>query len=478
MKNFTCLKFNSLFVMFLFFLGTIQTSAQIDIPTIDDPTYQRGCTEIVNLTQTCEADGTVTLTFRIANNTFNHVDYIHISDGNGWSQGIPTSLPPFTVNNVIVTYTGAIPGSLLCLTIKLYNAEGICCFRKICIRVRDCPCAEVVIQDITCVPGSPDTYQYCVEIINPASSTNTIDQITFFTDTPDLCLNGVPVPTTISISPIPPGSSGVVCVELSGCNAPLPPGVDVDLTFFLEDTSDPAYCCHVPTTVTTPCCIIDTCAPFDFGIQSWTIPNPRLFNTTIISGVTATITFELNGAGVPDRLIVTVNGVEQLNFIAGDTPCNVGTNPSTNSGTINIVPCDVVDITVFGDICGLTGTAWVLTSSCNGNLQNPPIDQSYLKSLESSQQVASKRLPQNNQESLTIFPNPVRDLLNIRNIDTEMGYESLKIMDSSGRTIITKNLSDKTDLQIDTNSLSPGTYLLEITSNTGNRIVEKFVKLQ
>lgn len=481
MKTFSIVKFNCLFALLLFFIGSTQMYGQVVIDQLPNGgpggQTQNKCADLVNITQECDDNGRVTLRFYVYNRSFYHVNYIYITDGNGWSQGIPTSLPPFSIGFQQITYKGAKPGSQVCFTIKLYNPQiGLCCFSKECITVDDCPCAEITNEEITCHDNAPDTYDYCFEIVNPAYSNNTIDQITIFSNTPDVCLDGNPIPTTISIDPIPPGTTGQVCVVLSGCNAPLPAFTDLELIFFLEDSSDPAYCCHMdPITVTTPCCVFGDCTPFNFTRNG----NTATFSRTIISGVTATVNISLNAYSVPDQLIVTVNGNEQINVTPGSASC-VG-NPSTMGGTINIFPCDIVVYTVIGDVCPMGGTAWRLTSVCNGNLlPEDPDNVAKMTALEASMLgTSTKRLAQTSlQQSLSIFPNPVTDLLNIRNTDSEISYESVRVMDSSGRTILTETMSGQTDLQLDVSSLPQGTYLVEMTDDEGNKTVEKILKLE
>ena len=74
----------------------------------------------------------------------------------------------------------------------------------------------------------------------------------------------------------------------------------------------------------------------------------------------------------------------------------------------------------------------------------------------------------NNQ--ITLYPNPVKNQLNIELLNTQSNIDSYKIIDINGRTILNGNLSNGLN-QINVENLSKGLYIL----NAGN-INKKFVK--
>ncbi len=484
------MKLNALFLMMFLLLGASQIQSQIGpahIPTHDGQPETRRCADLVVVNQVCEDDGTVTVNFRIINNSNFNVTYIRISDGNGWSSNCSLNLPSQTGGNKLFTYTGAVPGSQVCFLIKFYNADGFCCFSRVCIRIRECPCAEVINEELTCVDGAPGTYEYCFEVVNPAYSNNTIDQITVFTGTPDLCLDGDPIPTTISISPIAPGSSDQVCVTLTGCNSPLVDGVDIDLTLFLEDTSDPAYCCHVaPAILTTASCCI---GEYDCTDYKKFIParNGDDVIYTVLDGlsdVNATLAFRFATLSNPDQLVVRVNG--NIVIDTGPWSTNGVSSPCTvpqsgiYQGQIDVEICDEISVIVYGDVINCGFIWWNLEISCVGNLHQEGgaaqrFDYSSINNNAISDQVDT-RIDQS-KGALSIYPNPVRDILTIKKSNSETNYESVKVMDSSGRIVLTEDMSGRSDLKLDTSALPGGTYLLEIIDDAGNRTVEKILKL-
>lgn len=462
------MKFNYLFIILLFLLGTIQMQGQKD------------CAKLIKIEQLCEKDGSVTLLFHLVNNSTSDVRYLTIEDGNGWFEDhnfIPP-LPPQGITSFQINYPNATQGSEVCFTIRLFNPKKeLCCYTKVCIDVDVCPCASIVKSKILC-DTIPDSYLYCFKIFNPASSLNTIDRIVVFSGTtPDLCVNGSPVTTTVLIAPIPPGTVGTVCLTLTGCTAPLQLGQGVGMQFFLEDSNDLDFCCQDFDKVTIPCCATGDCSDLTF-FTDYTFPvnGDNDWTTTIVSGITGVVDYIFWAATMPDSLRVTVNGFQEDVLVPGSHPCNGA--PPILTGKITVKPCDVVVFEVVGNSCNLVnGTSgWTLETICNGNFHEPnsdePAESKGLQSPNNSIQTA-----QNGLEALVVYPNPAKDVLNIRNNNSEINCELVRVIDGAGRTVISDNMSGKQTLQIDTKSLVPGTYLLELIDANGDRIVEKFVKL-
>lgn len=63
----------------------------------------------------------------------------------------------------------------------------------------------------------------------------------------------------------------------------------------------------------------------------------------------------------------------------------------------------------------------------------------------------------NETQELLIYPNPVSDYLTVRNVKN---IEILNILDISGRTIFTKQLSGKENIIIDVSEFRTGTYFM------------------
>ncbi len=442
----------------------------------------RRCATIMNVQQECNDNGQVEITFNIQNNTNQTVNYIRIigMGGNTLADIFPLMLPPGAVTAATVTLT-AQPGKSICFYVKMYSTEGkVCCYERHCITAIECPCAEIGRMRIDC--DNNGGYDFCFEVVNPAYSSNTINQISLFSDYPNLCVNGTPSPF-FTIPPIAPGSSAIVCVNLSDCSgASIPDGVVINFTAFLEDSTDPAYCCHVDLDpVTTPCCIVDDCSQFTFTANHNT-QGGNNFTTTIISGVSATVTFSFHTQGVPDQLIVTSNG-GNINTgpwsTTGSSGCGGIAAQGVFTGSINVAPCDVVTITVLGNVCNVGGTGWTLTVGCNsGPLPLPDYMLSQAQSAESGQASETKREAQPNTGSLDIFPNPVRDIITIRDNDDAVDYNEVAIMDASGRTVLTDDMSGDSEVKMDVSRLPLGTYFMQIIDVNGNVTTDKFIKIQ
>jgi hypothetical protein len=71
---------------------------------------------------------------------------------------------------------------------------------------------------------------------------------------------------------------------------------------------------------------------------------------------------------------------------------------------------------------------------------------------------------------ILIYPNPTSDLLNIKSGE---GHSELKIFDTLGQLLLTKNIN--TQSSIDVSQLKSGIYLLSIESENG-KVVKRFVK--
>ncbi len=71
---------------------------------------------------------------------------------------------------------------------------------------------------------------------------------------------------------------------------------------------------------------------------------------------------------------------------------------------------------------------------------------------------------------ILIYPNPTSDLINI---NTREGHSELKIFDTLGQLLLTKNIN--TQSSIDVSQLKAGIYLLSIESENG-KVVKRFVK--
>lgn len=70
----------------------------------------------------------------------------------------------------------------------------------------------------------------------------------------------------------------------------------------------------------------------------------------------------------------------------------------------------------------------------------------------------------------SIFPNPVSEILNI---NTREGHSELKIFDTLGQLLLTKNINTQSSINV--SQLKAGIYLLSIESEN-EKVVKRFVK--
>lgn len=78
---------------------------------------------------------------------------------------------------------------------------------------------------------------------------------------------------------------------------------------------------------------------------------------------------------------------------------------------------------------------------------------------------------------MEIFPNPVKDVLNI-NISSQDQELSCRIINQAGQIIQdrTLNVSGSSNISLNTSMLEPGIYFIQISSNKGYSITKKFLK--
>ena len=76
------------------------------------------------------------------------------------------------------------------------------------------------------------------------------------------------------------------------------------------------------------------------------------------------------------------------------------------------------------------------------------------------------------QGNITIYPNPVKDILYIKNFPN---LQSMEILDSSGRSVKKENSSRNTN-SINVNNLPKGSYILKLQNNKQDQQMVKFLK--
>ena len=80
-----------------------------------------------------------------------------------------------------------------------------------------------------------------------------------------------------------------------------------------------------------------------------------------------------------------------------------------------------------------------------------------------------------NSEGIYAYPNPVRDVLNVK-VSNRFGLpKSLSITNISGQTVYSKKVSSEADLQINTSALSSGVYFITVIKHNAKKTL-RFIK--
>lgn len=544
------------FLILFFLIGTTQVQGQIG-PEHPEPSDDR-CASLINIQQTCQDDGTVTLTFHVSNNSRCHANAISVGDGMGWGQSYISNLPPQTASATQITYSGASPGSQICFNIVLFEAWRECCRERFCIDVIDECCtldatvvstsaascngddgeARIVITggnpnpdytlewENTTGPGdgyeeyteqsgndgvelsdlAPGVWQFVVTDQNGCAFIGTFviegedsccSEVTNTTPSDDctddgaggyqgngtsqiVITNGTP-PYTGSYSGPSSGSySGSSPINLSGLSSGTyyynfvdAAGCVVSGSFEIEDENGPGDCNAFEAVYATEA------DANSFG--NW--------STTVVSSVSATITVTLDAATEPDEAIVTINGNSEA-WTAGSDECDdeiygdVYVTGHVEERSFNIEPCDVVTFEVRGNACPIQAyTVWTLTVECDGGVgnlhgNNGDNNKPHRKTRTSAEAIALERAGNQHAKAVQVFPNPVSDMIKITTDDNSRGFQSVRIFDISGKTILIKDISDRSELTIDLSSLNAGIYFVETTDVTGHKTLERVLKTE
>lgn len=76
---------------------------------------------------------------------------------------------------------------------------------------------------------------------------------------------------------------------------------------------------------------------------------------------------------------------------------------------------------------------------------------------------------------ITIYPNPAKDQLNVKLLDSYADHYQLTIFDNYGRVLINK-IHDQNPINI--SNLNPGIYFIRITTSQGENITKKFIVIR
>jgi len=117
-------------------------------------------------------------------------------------------------------------------------------------------------------------------------------------------------------------------------------------------------------------------------------------------------------------------------------------------------------------------TEGVLTNYFNGavddlKVYNYVLSDADITSLYNNNTLSSQDFSQNNLE-VSLYPNPVNDVLNI---ETALDIQTVEIYNIQGQKVLSSNQK-----QINTQNLSAGIYLVNITDTNNNKISKKIIK--
>jgi hypothetical protein len=78
-------------------------------------------------------------------------------------------------------------------------------------------------------------------------------------------------------------------------------------------------------------------------------------------------------------------------------------------------------------------------------------------------------------KSINWYPNPVQNILNIETQNSAK-IQNINVYNLLGQKIISRNLNSESIVTVDMSHLQPGTYMLEIISNTA-KTTTKIIKI-
>jgi PKD repeat protein len=162
-----------------------------------------------------------------------------------------------------------------------------------------------------------------------------------------------------------------------------------------------------------------------------------------------------------------IDEFESVNFTDASTPCpitwNWSVNPTTGWNFSNGTTATSQNPTITFNTAG-TYVVSLTASNSNGVSIN--------QSTETIQVNSTNGIYESNNETISIYPNPVNDIVNIKL--NQLKINAIKITSIIG-TQIDANLN-KSNNSIDVSHLNAGTYFLSITTDSEKVIVKRFIK--
>ncbi len=187
-----------------------------------------------------------------------------------------------------------------------------------------------------------------------------------------------------------------------------------------------------------------------------------------------TINYDLTYDGLYQLSLNTDNGAPSwwVNLISyADANLNTS-NPDISFSGTGISSLDgAYWITLDGDNLVLVSKNAGFTIYCSNNPLPPPCSESFLKTSKLGRLLA---LDNNAKGPLILYPNPSRDLLKFE-VGRRLSFTEVTVVDSQGRLLISRQVGEGFNHQIEIGSLADGIYHLQLISPLG-MLSKSFVK--
>lgn len=474
-------------------------------------TNKEPCARFVNIQQNIVEDGTIDLTFNIKNNSNADISSVIVKQIGAESQAKPFKIKPNAISESTFTFKGASPGAKKCYSIELLDADGsVYCNVERCLRTE-----SIVYEYSSDSYGNQDLEKADTYISGSNSFiylNDTEHQVILGRD--DECCGFEALITNFGCAPY-----GFVEIQLIGGTPPFETnGIsyvgepeeyryeDSELdagtyTYVFEDSLG----CIVEVThvvlegpeaeVLTGGCTPNAWAEVEIsgGSGGYSGPgdviSPGVFGfDPIEAGVHKYVYEDSEGCtvgvriNIPDEFIIAdteVDGCNVVITVSGGTPeyyeagdIGQGGGNQIEEGVFVYGPDDFQEDVnqwhtfIFKDQNGCTVSTTLFVPKCGKKIG--PNDSEVKFN-------ATSEVP--SIDKVEVYPNPVSDDLIISNLPDSVNTSEIRIMNSSGKTLITQSYSNLNQLKLDVKSLPSGVYFVEIT-NTDNedKIFEKFVK--
>ena len=198
--------------------------------------------------------------------------------------------------------------------------------------------------------------------------------------------------------------------------------------------------------------------------QSWDVDRLQIL-VSLDCGNTWTVVDEISGTNLHTASILwPSNNFYPSSQDWSSTSINLNAYDGENDISIGIKGIFGGGNNLYVDDISITGATGPTESwDCvNGSCIDPGTGSGQYNSLNSCQSVCnSTSVDEQSSESLSVYPNPVKNILNIQGI-----FESVKIYDMFSKLVLTS-----TKNSIDTENLSDGIYMINIT--TKNMVITK-----